>query len=546
MPKTSLFLLFLIFSFSVFSQQVTEKPVFNINTRNNIDAYSVKYDKATGSYIYTDYDTTTRKNTILTSNGSAGPYDFTAAYDALFDALGNVYTYTYNNITDTTYNYFLLKNNQVLGSYNMINYGWSLKNGIIYYSASENGHASLMQYNTSDGTIKKGKEYDTITFVNYPEPASEGEPTGTIGFTNDSKVYYMASLNNEKFMVIGEEEQKHYADIDYYNVKMDPAGNLTYIAKDQGKFYDTKGNTFVVQGNKEYKKYDYVYGPVIFDKSNNAVYYASDSISGKFICKVASGNNELKSFEGSVYSLQMTPGGKLAYIMSYPTKSDQAYKSAIVVDGKQYKSFENMGIVTFSKNDIPMYSAGSTNKSFLFNGDEPISEQYQSILDGRMLPNGKLEYVGVNYGNYDKKQADKYYLYIGDDKFGPFNTINMIDYQNSSYVLSDNTGNYAFVGSMLKDWKSYTLEQTLYTNKGNSPTFDYIDYVKLYNGKPFYIGTTTTDRKNNINRQRIYYDNKPATADYDSIANYNFDDATGTFSFIGAKGSQLYYVEVKL
>lgn len=546
MRKTSLFLLFLGYSISLFAQQVTEKPVLNVNTRNNVDAYSVKYDKPTGSYIYTDYDTTTRKNTIMTSQGSAGPYDYAASYDALFDAQGNVYTYTYNNITDTTFNYFLLKNNQVAASYTMINYGWAIKNGIIYYSAVDNGHASLYQYNTADGTIKKGKEYDTITFVSYPQAPSEGEATGTIGFTNDGKVYYMASSNNEKFMVIGDEEQKHYSDIDYYNVRMDPSGNLTYIARDMGKFYDTKGNTFVVQGTKEYKKYDYVYGPVIFDKNNNAVYYASDSVSGKFMCKVVSGNSEIKTFEGNVYSMQMTPGGKLAYVMSYPAAPDQVYKSAIVVDGKQYKSYENMGIITFPGNDIPMYSAGSTDKSLLYNGDEAISERYQSIVDGRILPNGKLEYVGVNYGNYDRKQSDKYYLHMGDDKFGPFNTINMIDYTNSSYVLADNSGNYAFVGSKLKDWKSYTMEQTLYTNKGKSPVFDYIDFVKLYNGKPFYIGTTTTDRKNNINKQRIYYDNKPATPDYDSIANYNFDDATGTFSFIGAKGSQLYYVEVKL
>jgi len=191
MSKTSFFLLFFIFSIPVFSQQVTEKPILSINSRN-IDAYSIKYDKATGSYIYTDYDTTTRKSTIITSKGSAGPYDFAGNYDALFDAQGNVYYYTNNNITDTTYNYFLLKNNQVIGSYSFINYGWTLKDGIIYYSASENGHASLLQYNTSDGTIKKGKEYDTITFVNYPQQAEEGEPAGNIGFTKDGKVYYMA------------------------------------------------------------------------------------------------------------------------------------------------------------------------------------------------------------------------------------------------------------------------------------------------------------------------------------------------------------------
>ncbi len=155
-------------------------------------------------------------------------------------------------------------------------------------------------------------------------------------------------------------------------------------------------------------------------------------------------------------------------------------------------------------------------------------------------------YVAVNYGNYDKKQSDKYYLFIGDNSFGPYNLMQMYDYKLNSYVLSDKAGNYAFSGGKLTNWKDYTYETSVYTNKGKSPSFDYVDYLKLYNGKPFFVASKTIDKKLNKIQQKIYYDNKPATQDYDSISDYKLDENTGVFSFIGSKGKQIYYVEVKL
>ncbi len=550
MNKIIIFLAFLGFSVNIFSQ-VSEKPVLNVKSNNDVQAYSLKYDKASGSYIYSDFDTTTKKNTIYTPKASAGPYDFAASYDALFDKQGNVYSYAYNNLTDTTFTYFFLKNNDVITTYSMMNFGWIIKDGIIYFAAKDNdGLTSLIEYNTADGSFKKGKGYDDITFINYPEEqSSEGEPTGTLGFTKDGKTFYVASANNQKFIVIGGEEQKHYSDIDNYFVKFDNNGALTYIAKDQGKLYEERGNTFVVQGDKEYKKYDWVYGPILFDKNNNPVYIGADSAGNDTPQRVVIGSTEQNTYSGSIVSLQITPSGKIAYIASVPKDRNKTqFNNFLVIDGKESKSvYDGINIIRFLDNDVPLYSASiGADKTVLIKGDEKIGDTYQGILDANVLPNGKMCYVAVNYGNYDKKQSDKYYLFIGDNSFGPYNLMQMYDYKLNSYVLSDKAGNYAFSGGKLTNWKDYTYETSVYTNKGKSPSFDYVDYLKLYNGKPFFVASKTIDKKLNKIQQKIYYDNKPATQDYDSISDYKLDENTGVFSFIGSKGKQIYYVEVKL
>jgi hypothetical protein len=60
--------------------------------------------------VYGDYDTTSKKTVVITPKGNSKEYNYASQYNALFDESGNVYTFAFNNITDTTYRYFLLKN----------------------------------------------------------------------------------------------------------------------------------------------------------------------------------------------------------------------------------------------------------------------------------------------------------------------------------------------------------------------------------------------------------------------------------------------------
>jgi len=196
------------------AQTINQKLITGIPQGNGtVDAYSLKYDAATGGWAYAAYDTTTTKYTIITPKGSSKPFNYAMTYNALFDTDGNSYIIGSENITDTVYKYSILKNNDVVAEYDFVTEGWTIKDNVIYYSASEGGKSFLAMYDTKTGSITKGKAYDEVRLGYTPDGYSEGEPIGYVGFTKSGSVYYIARENNETFLVIGDKEQKHYSDI---------------------------------------------------------------------------------------------------------------------------------------------------------------------------------------------------------------------------------------------------------------------------------------------------------------------------------------------
>src|SRR4030095_15582696 len=189
----------------------SQKLITTINTGNKVEGYNFKYDVKSGSFLYTDYDTTAKKNIIMTSKGNSKQYDYSGGYNGVFDSDGNAYYYAYSNVTDTTYKYYMLKNGDEVASFDYIGDGWSLNNDMLYFNAKEEGKSFLVSYNTKTGETSRGKKYDELYLVYFPKTFYEDEPIGLLGFTKDGKPYYAAVEGDSKFLVIGDNEQKRYS-----------------------------------------------------------------------------------------------------------------------------------------------------------------------------------------------------------------------------------------------------------------------------------------------------------------------------------------------
>jgi hypothetical protein len=549
--KKLLSILAFCFVFSnAFSQAVTEKLIVKLLPEDVSTGYDVKYDKNTGGFVYQHYDTTTSLAYMITPKGKTGNYGGVNSYNAFFDKQGNVYFAAFNVKEDTVYTYFLLKNTDVIGTFEFINDNWIEKNGSLYFSVKENGKTSLAALDLSGGTITKGNAYDDIMFVYYPVPAYEGEPIGYPGFTSDGKPYYIASENAKKFVVIGDQKQKEYADIDAYNFTLDKNGQLVYIANDKGSLYDDSslGATFVVQGNKEYKKFDYVYGPLIFDNNNNPVYTAGYKSNNTSIYpqKIVIGDNETgKKYTSGVSFQQFMPSGQLVFVGS--TYIDSAHSSScLVIDGKEGKKYDNIANLIFTQNNVPVFVATDGSKQFVVKGDSKLTDGYPGIMDFKMLPGSKLCFTSAVWGNYDKGIPDKYYVHIGDEKFGPYEAVSISAYGDGVYVQTDNAGNYGYIASKIIDMKNYVYQYTAYSNRGKSAAFDNIDNMKLLNGKLYFAGSKVTDRTNYASRTKLYCDFKPITEEYDSFTSLDAGaPQPGIMAFTGSKGNEIYYIEVK-
>ncbi len=501
-----------------------------------------------GTYFFSSYDTVTQKYTLYSNKGNSKPYNSVFDYNGIIDKQGNYYVTAYNNI-DTVYTYYLLKNGGEIASFDYMDASMTEKDGIIYFSCRQNEKYQLAEYNTSDGSLKKSPAYDELYFVYYPVTYYEEEPVGQIGFTADGKPYYLAVLNNERFMVVGGAEQKHYSDIDMYNFAVDKNGALVYFAKDKGNFYVEKGNTFLVQGDKEYKKFDYLYGPIVIDNNNTPIYIGGDSAGGYiYPQRIVTGNTEGKTYTSGVSDIRFTPKGKLAYIASNVVNSDKGiYESYLVIDGKESKHYRWINYLSFLADDTPVFfgNRGDNKPGVIVKGTEETETEYPDLYELKVLDNGEFSYVEVKYGNYEKKQKDRYRVVIGDEEFGPYDGMQSMYWNNGAYILTDKYGNYAFITMKLTDAVNYTYENRLYTNTAKSRTSEYFDNVYLFKGKALFTTSRLIDKINYVYDYSLYYGDKQIGSVYNSVNDFKLDEKSGTATFKASKGKDLYLVEVK-
>jgi hypothetical protein len=545
------FLLFFILFPSSFAQTISGKLIADFTFLNQAEGYSFRYHPATGSYFYADFDTVTKKSSLYDKNGKAGEFDFVMSYSGLFDENGNYFVPAGENITDTTSVHYLIVNGKKISRFDYISEGWKIRNGKLYFTASENSKSFLAEYDITTGTIRKNKFYDFITLISFPEELGEGEPVGEVGFMPDGKPFYLAEENNLVFIVLGETEMKHYADINPYSFKVDAKGNPVYIAKSEGKFYARSGNTFVVQGDKEYKKYDFIYPPIFFDKSDTPVYTSEDSV---FIPKgqnyyypqrVMIGNKECKTYNGGVYFIKFTPSGKLAYLVTgYEENSTDKNITYLVIEEKVIAQYSNISDLKFI-GETPLFSASKDGENyFVVYGNKEYKDAYQYISFSNILSDGRLAYIGTFFGNFEKKQSDRTYLVIDGKKSGPYETIQMINWKTGEYLLSDKNGNYAFVTSRITDRSSYEYKQTLHTKDWESKEFTYIDNVVLREDDIIYTTNETIDKTSYQTVSKFFVNDKQIGGNYDLILDFTYSEKDGTVNFVGLKNKLFYYVTV--
>jgi len=554
MKKGSFLLFILAFCFSssaVFTQTIDQKLITTLPKYNGYtDAYSLKYDHKSGGWVYGAYDTTSRTYSLVTPKGnSAVSFNYVMQYYSLFDSQGNSYTMASNNVTDTTYNYSIVKNNEIIATYDIIQEGWAIKNDILYFAASENEKSYLVSYDTKSGVFSKGKAYDEVRLVYNPLEYSEGEPVGYVGFNSAGEPYYVGREGGQSCLVIGTTEQKRYADISWYDMKTDPAGNFCYIAKSSGSFYGDRGNTFIVQGDKEYRSFDWIYGPIEFTLAGEPLYVGQDSIGEwKYKATLMAGPKEIKTIDGSIYNYVYSPSGKLAYIAStdyQDKKGDFIYSSNLVYDGKESKTYNNIGFIKFSSSGKPVFVAtDKKNKNFVVQDGKQISDKFDYISDFAFLPNGKLAYAGTTYGDYEKKIADKSYVFVGDDKYGPFNIISTADWKTGSQIVTNAKGDFAFIAGQNIDYDNYIYKYWVVSSKFETPKFDNVLDLRLVNGKFIYLAGNLVQKDLYIYDYNVYVDNKKIGDTYSAYTDLSVD-ASGVVTFLASKGDNMYWVEVK-
>ena len=546
MKKILFILFFVCLPFFVNAQIISEKLLCKFDDIDDVDAYSLNFDTKTGSYVYICYDSTKElKNSIRSNKGNSGDYDYINSYGAIFDSEGNYYIVVDIKVNDSTYRNTFIKNGKELIDCDFINSELIVKNGIIYTVCTENSKSSILKYDISSGSFSRGKAYDEITPCLYDKVQMEGEPVGRLGFTKDDKIFYLAKLNNEAFIVIGEDEQKHYSDIDSYTILKDKSDNFSFVAKDTGSFmYSTDG--FVVQGDKRYKSYNSVFN-LMFDKDENVIYIASDEGEDVTPQRIMKGDKPIsKTYSGGVYNLGISPSGKIYFIATEKKKNSELYESFVVLDGKEGKKYSSINNLQVLQGDEVIFTVQNDNyPPYVVFGDKVIlGNKKQSFIYADILKNKSIAYIGVVYGESEVRVNDKYNLFIDDEKFGPYDGMLVLNYENQSYLLSDEKGNYAYVINKIS--KAYDYTYVLYTNNGKSKEFDNISDVYLYKGKALYTTSRMTDKINYNYKYRLYYGDKAITPEYDAINDFKFDEKKGTGTFTIAKNKGVYLVEVKL
>ncbi|GEM_PF-847112 len=548
--KTAILAVFcMILVMQLSSQTINQKLITGIPSEyGQVDAYSIKYNAVTGGWVYSAYDTTTTKTTIITAKGTSKPFNYAMTYNALFDGEGNSYIVGSENITDTVYRYSVLKNNEVIAEYDFVLDGWTIRDNILYYAGSEGGKTFMVMYDTRTGQLTKGKAYDEIRLAYTPDGYSEGEPIGYVGFTKSGSVYYIARENETSFLVIGDTEQKHYSDITWYDLKFNQNDVPCYIARSQGKFYEERGNTFVVLGDREYKSFDWVYGPLSFDNSGNPIYVGQDS-AGEYIyhSTLMHGETVVDKTTGSIYNYGYNDAGKFYYITSEESRTgsgDYVYSATLVTGGKKSKKYSSINYPVFNKKGDVLFSASDkSNKYFVVLNGEVISDKYDYISEAKFMPDGTIGYVGVKYGNYEKNIPDKSYVVIDGEVSGPYNTINTADWKTNQIILTSGS-NYAYLAGELTDKQNYTYKYNVYTNKGESKTFDNISDLKYVNNKLVYFAGNVVKKDMYIYDYSLYVNNKKLGDTYSAYTDVAVKD-DGTMSFVASKGNEMYYVEAR-
>lgn len=528
---------------------VTEKSIVKFTEEESKQVTSVKYDRSTGAYAYMYYDSTKDGAYVVTRSGRTDLFSGVSLDNSFFDKQGNFYSTAYKTVNETVVKFYLLKNSQSIAEFDNINDNWAQKEGRLFFEAKENGKSFMAACDLSSGEIQKGKAYDDLILCGYPEtPLEDEEYDGIPGFTKDGKPFYIAVSGSKQLLVVGNDEQKPYAYIDPYSVVFDKMQQPVYIANDKMvNDMPSDGNYFLVQGSKEYDKYNFIYNQVVFDKDNQPLYSAEakDSKGDKVSTRLCLGSKviNLKYSEGFCCSM-ISPQGKVVFVGQSLNKNNEE-ECCVVVDGKEGKKYSSIINLTFTPAGVPMYIALDRGREFIVKGEERITADYPSILEYGMLKNGKFAFAVFEQGDYEKKIPDKYYVVAAGTQYGPYDNLKIGEGDIGKSFLADDQGNFAAQTYRYIPEAGSKEECTVITNKGLSEKFDDIGDMKLIAGKTYFVGNMHNNNGNYFETGKVYCDFKPISEEYKDISELTDDANNSAIGFTGVRSGEAFWVEIK-
>lgn len=591
---TPLILLFAIVITNIsVSQTVREQEIFTNQSGEMALLYNFVYDQATGSYCYIDMDPVSFKYVITSRYGASKPYDFLSNFYIKFDALGNYYCVASNYYPAGTYDstlYYLIINGEEVKQleYAEAYDGYINPDDKFEFTVRE-GEKFRIATVSSTSPIQFSQPFDEIRVAwrYIPVEDASGEDDFFVRDANRNRLYVVRNNDKAFFYHGGNLVETGYSDIDNSSLVYDNQGQLTYIAKSLGRFWEDEGNEFVVQGSRSYNPYLKVYSPVLFTSSNEPVYIVSTGKVGEdnFISTLAVGNEikpaytnaaktqRMEDFTAGIYNLSIDASDVISYTGSVRVNWDDfdyesVYsKAAFVVNNIGSEFYFDPGTVIKNMSGDELFSLnpnqtyGKTVLNLSSNGvNEIISDdKFNFIGDYGFTPSGEVYYVGVISGNYDLGIRDQYIIVINGIETGTYPSLifSEVDEGKYSYLAFDKNNNYAYATYDLidtaSDFNNWYSVSFLKTNTGTvTPRivsfpgrafFNSIErFMYLDNGVLFSIGNAVDYSNQYISYSQLNFGDNAVDKIYSSISELKYDKLMNRMTFRASRDNKIYDV----
>ncbi len=598
MKKIFLFSIVITFSFlkNISSQVLNEKEIFKLDYKGNADAYNVKLDIPSGNYCYVYRLEDEGKYFIISNNSVSEKYDYAESDNILFDKKGNYYAITGNYKADYGIdNSFLIVNGKEVRNAGYIDaYGnYINNNGEYVFIFKENEKFKIGIYNI-EGGFRESESYDVIKPIyRYNESretmeGDEGRLENDAYFRNEKGERGFIAISNDRAKIIFEtsEVQTQYSDIYESSVMLNRNGELSYIAKQGGKFFEKAGNEFVVSGKKEYDRFELVTTPLQFDSDNEPVYTAGDSIMEyRYAYYLVRGNQKqlvkytgkLKGIPAFGYGLNYVKlkGNDATYVgideVIVPADKnkgkdesyDQFYSQSFFVKNmKAYEMGYNISTVKSGPGGELLYSGMADLKKkqtllMLNYGESRVilsKDKFDDIYDYGYTPRGEIFFVAQNYEDSDMQKKSESFAYIGDRLIGNYEYITSQSFQNEYSILKFKANDeYAFVGEEKVD--SISFRAFVVTSAGRLPfpsnsvsgknSFTNISNLTFIKDKLFFAGTVDNDPITSVSKMEVFVDNSSLGKTYNTIDETSYDAGTNVLSFLGTRDKSVYLVSIQ-
>lgn len=596
MNKIFLLFLFVILSGNIFSQTIDEKEIFNLEYKGNTELYNFILDDASGNYCYAYLMPDEKKTFLISPKGKSEKYDFIMTFDTKFDSKGNYFAVSGNYESDYGIdNYFLIINGKTFKGLEYIESSGSFINKndeyVFIFKMKENYYVGYVK---ADGSFRQSEKFDQVKpiYKYFQGRGKEGdnEQIGDEYFYKNPKGErgFIVIENGKAGMLFGDDlKMTDHSDIHETSLTLNNNNELSYIAKNGGKFYENAGNEFVVSGNKKYDSFDYVSPPVLFNKNNEPVYKASDSTEQYTQNKYLVKNNEklplnFEQSEGDkkptlifdIYDIKFGENGDITYfaasdeILPANPEDASAYdeyyvKTYYVKNDKAFPIGYSTGNIIYDKEENMIYAGISDlkKKEYLLmqsNGESIIiigQGNYDLIGDYGFMKNGELYYFGQQFANEKTGNKGSVKFFIGNNLTGEFENVSYQNFESGAVMIQfspDGNGyviNAENIGSTGNN-KSYLvtdkgkMDFPENTVSGSGKLINILNLMYTDNGKLFYTGITELDTTDYSYTEEIFTDEISLGKNYRQVQKIKYNRSDNTINFLGARRNKIYTVSV--